>query len=200
MRCLLLCVCMLCGLSYGNEKNVQSGDLVFVHAADSVFDDAIVAATQKKMTNYTHVGIIEVDKHRIYVLEAHPQKGVVRSEWSDFKAENPSYDVMRLKQPQDINTIIRRAKTFLGQPYDDYYGVNNGRMYCSELVYESYLDKQGRHIFEAKPMNFYAPDGSLPKYWQDLFAKLGESVPQGELGTNPNDMSQSSALVMLKKD
>ena len=44
-------------------------------------------------------------------------------------------------------------------------------------------------------MNWLAPDGSLPAYWEELFAGLGMPVPQGVPGTNPQKLSQSARLV-----
>ena len=109
--------------------------------------------------------------------------------------------LMRLKNRSklDINAIIARAKGYLGQPYDYNFLPDNGKMYCTELVWEAFLDENGKRIFEAKPMNFYAADGSLPAYFKELFEeKLKVAVPQGVLGTNPNDMSKSKALFRVK--
>ncbi len=43
-------------------------------------------------------------------------------------------------------------------------------------------------------MNFRAADGSMPPFWNELFAKLGEEIPEGLPGTNPNDMSRDTLL------
>ena len=67
-------------------------------------------------------------------------------------------------------------------------------MYCSELVWESYLAPDGSRLFPARPMNFRATDGSLPRFWAELFAELGEEVPQDIPGTNPNDMAKEAIL------
>lgn len=85
------------------------------------------------------------------------------------------------------------AKTYLGQPYDLYFLPENNMLYCSELVYLSYV-RNGKPLFCAAPMNLKNAQGEYPKYWQDLFARLGQPVPQGELGTNPQDMSRSRRL------
>ena len=89
---------------------------------------------------------------------------------------------------------VERVLAHLGQPYDWYYLPGNGRTYCSELVEESYLYADSTRIFPAKPMRFRAADGTMPQFWTDLFHRLGASVPEGEPGTNPNDMSRFSLL------
>ena len=67
-------------------------------------------------------------------------------------------------------------------------------MYCSELVWESYRRPTGERIFAARPMNFRNEDGTLPRYWTELFERLGEEIPEGVPGTNPNEMARDSAL------
>ena len=44
-------------------------------------------------------------------------------------------------------------------------------------------------------MNFKAPDGTMPPYWEWLFGNLGMEVPQDLPGTNPQNMSVSQCLV-----
>lgn len=67
-------------------------------------------------------------------------------------------------------------------------------MYCSELVYESFLTDDYRHIFTANPMSFRDKDGQIPEFWGRLFSELGEPVPEGVPGTNPNDMAHDTIV------
>ena len=46
-------------------------------------------------------------------------------------------------------------------------------------------------------MNFKGPDGEFPLYWQQLFALIGQAIPQDVPGTNPKEMSRSEALVTV---
>ncbi|MDE5692262.1 MAG: hypothetical protein K2I13_08770, partial [Alistipes sp.] len=106
----------------------------------------------------------------------------------------PVVVAMRLKDTAGLTAAIARARSFIGQPYDYSFRPDNGRMYCSELVWESYLTLTGERIFPARPMNFRAADGSMPAFWIELFEKLGEEIPEGLPGTNPNDMARDSTL------
>jgi hypothetical protein len=72
-------------------------------------------------------------------------------------------------------------------------------MYCSELVYESYLNDKGQHLFDASPMSFRDSEGNLPQFWIDLYGRLGEEVPEGVDGTNPTEMSQSPILIEVAR-
>ena len=202
----IMLLSLFLALSWGEIrlKDLQNGDLIFVGAENSAFSEAISSATKKDEANFTHTGIVELSKQGAFVIEASADRGgVVRTEWQAFlkDAKGRKIALMRLKNRSklDINAIITRAKGYLGQPYDYNFLPNNDKMYCTELVWEAFLDENGKRIFEAKPMNFYAADGSLPAYFKELFEeKLKVAVPQGVLGTNPNDMSKSKVLFRVK--
>lgn len=88
----------------------------------------------------------------------------------------------------------KKAFTFIGQKYDWNFLPDNGKMYCSELVYESFKDAEGHPLFHSAPMNYYDAEGNIPQYWIDLFKKLGTDIPQGIEGTSPQGMSQEESL------
>ena len=71
---------------------------------------------------------------------------------------------------------------------------------CAELVQACYLDADGTPLFESVPMNWLAPDGTLPAYWEQLFEELGMEVPQGVPGTNPQQLSESPLLTFIRLD
>ena len=82
----------------------------------------------------------------------------------------------------------------MGEPYDSLFLPDNGRVYCSELVTESYLDPEGTPLFPLSPMNYRDSDGILPDFWVEWFKRQNANVPEGVLGSNPNDLSQSPLL------
>lgn len=188
---------------YACARELCTGDLVFVGGSTSAFSKAITNTTAVTDTiQFDHVGIIEVDSlGRIFVIEANPAKGVIISDWDDFLLDAPTVDgnplavVYRFTVKISPEDIISRAKAHLGEPYDWWYLPDNGKMYCSELVYESYFDTIGNRLFEAAPMNFRTPDGSIPKFWEELFAKINSPVPEGVAGTNPADMAKNPCLI-----
>ena len=47
-------------------------------------------------------------------------------------------------------------------------------------------------------MNFRDKDGNMPEFWTNLFKEHNEEIPEGVLGTNPNDLSKSMKLVKLE--
>lgn len=107
--------------------------------------------------------------------------------------------VMRIDCDFSVKEAVHRAESMLGLPYDWSYLPDNNKLYCSELIYESYLNPAGDHIFQSRPMNFLSPDGTFPQFWTDLFSTLGEEIPQGTPGTNPNDLAHESCLVEVHR-
>lgn len=182
-----------CCLSGFHAKAQKTGDLLFVRSKDSEMEKAISASTGE----YTHVALVEITNGYTWVIEADRQEGVRRIQFYKWEQEYADqYDVFRFTQPFDTNDVISRAKRFLWEPYDDAFLPDNGKLYCSELIYECFW-KNGEHLFEAKQMNWRDADGNIPDYWIVHFQKLGTPVPEGILGTNPTDMAKSPLLRKL---
>ena len=188
---------------------LRTGDLIFVGIplddaveapADSM-DTAIAASTGVAGgLNLIHVAIAEVKADSVWIIDATLRHGVDRHPLdtflTDFTLKDGSLPVFIVKRAEGVDpeAAVGKAKTFCGQPYDLYFLPDNGAMYCSELVRESFLDAAGRPVFDNEPMNFRAADGSMPPYWEWLFGRLGTPVPQGLPGTNPQGMSASPVL------
>ncbi len=202
MRTLILYIGILAGAACTQQREqLRSGDLLFQVGHESAMSGAIMAATGKsEEVKFTHVGIAVISSRADSVLEATSDGGVRITALSDFLNKSarlngrPVAIAKRLKDTAGIAAAVARARTFLGQPYDYSFRPDNGKLYCSELVWESYLAPDGRRLFPAQPMNFRAADGSMPPFWNELFAKLGEEIPEGLPGTNPNDMSRDTSL------
>ncbi len=190
------------------EFRPQTGDLLFQAGRGGDMTEAIALATgDERDVPYTHVAIAVVEPDGIYALEASGRRGVTMTPLAEFLAGSAAIDgrpvvaVGRLRSPereQIASRAVERAKTFLGQPYDDSFLPGNGKMYCSELVWESF-QADGEPIFEARPMNFRAPDGAMPAYWTGHFEALGEAIPEGVPGTNPDDMSRNVAIRIVHR-
>ena len=176
-------------------ERLRTGDLLFVGSSEGAgsMDEAIVAATG----NLTHVAIIQVDQTGMpWVIDATPKRGVSRYPLDSLVQANPgaAFFVKRLKDTTGVSRYVENALRFVGNSYDLSFLPDNDAFYCSELVRDAYRRPDGSYLFEAAPMNFLAPDGSLPPYWKELFERLEMPVPQGVPGTNPQDMSRSPLL------
>ena len=186
MRSLLYIGILLCGFSCArNAPCLHPGDLLFQVGETSEMTGAITAATGKeRQLNYSHVGIAVRSRGVDSVLEATSDGGVRVTALGDFLARSaridgrPAVTVMRLRDTTGVAAAIERARKFIGQPYDYSFRPDNGKMYCSELVWESYLAPDGSRRFPARPMNFRAADGSLPRFWAELLPDWERRFPR----------------------
>ncbi len=177
-------------------ERLWTGDLLFVGSSEGAgsMDEAIVAATG----NLTHVAIVQVDKAGTpWVIDATPKRGVSRYPLDSLVQANSgaAFFVKRLKDTTGVSHFVENALRYIGDPYDLTFLPDNDAFYCSELVRDAYRRPDGSYLFDAAPMNFLSPDGSLPAYWEELFERLDMPVPQDVPGTNPQDMSLSPLLM-----
>ena len=191
--------------------SLRNGDLVFVGIPleyslekDSM-DAAISASTGKDGLNLIHVAIAEVREDSTWIIDATIRRGVDRHPLdtflTDFTLRDGSLPVFFIGRVQgvDADAAVERAKTYCGRAYDSRFLPGNEDLYCSELVQLSYLNASGEEVFQSEPMNFLAPDGTMPLYWEQIFAILGMDVPQGVPGTNPQRMFEDSKIKKVKK-
>lgn len=207
---------LLCGCaSNTGTDGIQNGDLLFVGLPFDYGDEniagAIADATGSGDTNYIHTAILEVDREgEIWIIDATIKHGVDRHPLDTFLVDFtlpdgslPKLDVMRLADNSNADEYVENSKKFLGEEYDKWFLAGNGKHYCTELVYDSYVH-DGVHVFETVPMNFKNNQGDFPSYWVKLFAAIEAPIPQDEPGTNPQQMRYSPVLeqvnVVISKD
>ncbi len=195
------------------ECRWHDGDLIFVEGVEGAegdeggrMDRAIMESTGKMV----HVGIVEVKEDSVFVIDAAPKTGVSRRSLEQFleaqrdeQGRLPKMKVMRvitendrgddLKDSMLTKAFVEKAKGLCGAKYDFSFLPDNGKYYCSELVYECFA-VDGRPLFEAAPMNFRNAQGEFDLYWVELFERQGMGIPQDTLGTNPETMSHADCL------
>lgn len=205
---------LLFGSDTCNDQGLRTGDLIFVgflpeyDAHDSVeMSSAIVVSTGDGAANYVHVAIVDVGDDGVWIIDASPQRGVDRYPIDTFLMESvlrdgsfPRFQVMRLVDHTNVAEYVEKARGFIGQPYDSCFLPDNNAQYCSELVRNAYMKDASESFFNDAPMNFKSPDGEYSSYWVNWFKKIDRPIPQGVLGTNPNDMSKSQCLTTVDID
>lgn len=119
--------------SGADEKpELQSGDIIF-QTSSSKQSYAIMWASQSL---YSHVGIVEVDGKKQYVLEAISKVSRTPLEKWIARGRLGRYAVYRYDglSPAKQKQIVDTAKSYLGRGYDIYFSSLNQEIYCSELV------------------------------------------------------------------
>ncbi len=170
-------------------QSLQTGDLLF-HVVRQ--ENRITAVTPGEID---HVGIYAGND---MVVEAIPRLGVVTTPLAQVLEREDGYYLRGRVKGIDRQRTIDNACSYLGMPYDSLYLQDNEAVYCSELVLMSYADRQGRTIFSPVPMTFRDSTGYIPRYWQELYARHGMQIPEGQPGSNPGELSQRKQVIIKK--
>lgn len=150
-----------------------------------------------------HVGVYVCLDGRPLVLEAIPERGVCITPLDSFLCRQVSADgrplvvVGRVTGDIDRKCSLERARSFLGCRYDSLFLPDNRDVYCSELVQKSFVHADGTPVFTPIPMTFRDAEGNIPEYWLRFYARHGRSVPEGEPGSNPGDLSRRPNVQMV---
>ncbi|MFB3891682.1 MAG: YiiX/YebB-like N1pC/P60 family cysteine hydrolase [Phycisphaerae bacterium] len=185
---------------------LRPGDLLFQETDGHALGEAIKAVTEGvDGAKFTHVGIVATAGDLSTVVEA-GGKGVKVTPLAAFLARSkddhgrPKVVVGRLKAQfrSAAEPSVKRALALVGTPYNDEFLLDNGKYYCSQLVYECFRDGSGKRLFEVFPMTFRAPGATQPvKAWQDYFDKKGKPIPEGKPGCNPGALSRSANIEII---
>jgi len=137
----LLCTCSHLPAYQDTQQEFQdwhNGDLIFHDSGNRIQTDAIRYATQ---SSFTHVGIIKITRKGPVVIEAIGP--VVETPLRQFikRGRNHEYSVFRIAglSDQKRQQIIREARHYYGRPYDPFFRLDEGNIYCSELPYKIFV-------------------------------------------------------------
>lgn len=171
MRWFLFVIMALMTVSCSNNVEVnalQEGDIVFIESQSSQSPYIKIGT----MSKWTHCGVVVNTPDGMKVLEA--SKTVKLTPFNSFvdRAKNENWCIKRPKQklPEPIS-----YKKYLGQPYDLEFKFDNGKMYCSELVWLIYKE-QGIELCKPRKVSSFALT-RLPKV-KRLMAKRNISMDQ----------------------
>lgn len=128
---LVLLITILSNSCSASPSKFSEGDVIFIESQSS--QSPYIRLVQG--SKWTHCGIIVKTPNGLQVLEA--SKTVRLTPIDTFISRSKSgYTVMC---PEDHISNINYQK-YLGIPYDLEFKFNNGKFYCSELVYEIYKE------------------------------------------------------------
>ena len=191
-----------------DKVSLRQGDLLFQASESSRLANAIEGAGRGyNGYAFSHVGIVNIENGDTTVIEAIPKYGVRIVSLQTFLTQSkkdkngkPLVCIGRLlpKYETVIEQSINRAKILVGKAYDSVFLPNNDAYYCSELVYDCFLDSNQAPIFANYPMSFKDKEtNEFYPAWVDFFDRIGMPIPEGTAGTNPNDMSNSDIIKII---
>ena len=157
MRIVCLIASLFLLLGCNNRKditNLQEGDIVFIESQSSQSPYIKIGT----MSKWTHCGVVVKTPDGMKVLEA--SKTVRLTPFAKFigAAKDDNWCVRRPKQKLSVPISYHK---YLGQPYDLEFKFDNGKMYCSELVWLIYKE-QGIELCKPRKVSSFAMT-RLPK-------------------------------------
>lgn len=181
------------------DTNYHNGDIIF-QSSMSGQSMAIQLATHSV---YSHCGLLFSDNGRWYVYEAvQPVKKTPVEEFIS-RGDNNYFVVKRLAGADSIldaaamKKMRQAVNSHLGKNYDLWFGWNDERIYCSELVWKAYKDATGLEVGAPKPMGEY--DLTHPEVQRIMKQRYGNDIPKDELMISPGSIFESKLLVTVRE-
>lgn len=139
---------MLTGCSKSIDlAEIQEGDIVFIEGQSSQAPYIKLGT----MSRWSHCGVIVQTSKGLQVLEASNTVRLVPVERFVGFAKDGNW---RIKRPEQKLPAKISYKKYLDMPYDLRFKFDNGKMYCSELVWLIYKD-QGIELCEPRKVSSY---------------------------------------------
>lgn len=171
-------------------KDMREGDVIF-QTSQSEQSPLLQIATRSKIT---HCGILVMKNGEPYVLET--LKTLVLTPLDKFIARG--VDGKYWLKRSDKENIKIKYKSYLGKPYDLAFKFDNGKFYCSELIYDIYIKQLGIELCKPKKVGDYLILGTdkLPKI-EKAMKKRG--ITKEQYAVAPVDIFNSEYLNSVKE-
>ena len=170
-------------------EDVREGDVIF-QTSLSQQSPLIKMGTRSTIT---HCGVVVMKDGKPYVLET--QKTLVLTPLKKFIARGKDGKYW-YKRPK-LDNIKIKYSGYLGKPYDLAFKFDNGKFYCSELIYDVYLNQLGVELCKPKTIDDYLILGlhRIPKIKRAI-KKRGITMDQYAIA--PVDVFNSKELKFVK--
>lgn len=171
----------------------QNGDIIF-QTSLSTQSQAIQLATKSV---YSHCGIIYKEDDKYYVFEAIQPVTKTRLDQWIARGKDNNYVVKRLVIAKEglrdwqLKQIKEAGKEMAGKDYDLYFGWNDDKMYCSELVWKLYNDI-GIPLCPTQELKDF--DLTHPIVKEKLRDRYGHNIPLNEKVVSPVAIFNSDLL------
>ena len=188
-------------MGFSQNITLKSGDLLFQSMNCGPLCEAINEVTSGYQGHdFSHLGLVYIKNDSILVIEA-SGSSVKITPYETFKtytAEKMFVGRLKRKYRALIPEAIAFALQQIGVPYDEEYVYNNGKYYCSELLYDAFLHANKKPLFDLFPMTFKSPKTEeYFEVWVDYYKKLNIEIPEGKPGCNPGGISTSDKLKII---
>ena len=177
---------------------MQIGDIIFQSQnEESEFNKAIthsgsLLSSDEIINQISHVGLYIGNN---IVIEATQKHGVIQQPLNNFLATAQYNLVATIYDDSVIKNALMRVKTCLGLPYNHSFREDDEGFYCSELITYAFKYPSGENYFQLYPMNFSdLATGQILPYWSKYYQALNQKIPEGELGSHPQQLLRQKTL------
>lgn len=126
-----------------NLKKLQNGDLILRCGKST---ESYLVHLADNNSEFTHIGIILIEKEQPYVIHAVPHKNKVVQKETFHNFLNPkntsSYAIYRTNcNPKILTKVVNQAQNFYLKKYtfDNDYDLNTDtKLYCTELIQKAF--------------------------------------------------------------
>lgn len=179
------------------DAKLSDGDIIF-QTSKSGQSNAIQLATHSK---YSHCGILFKDSGQWEVYEgAGPVKKTPLNLWIAH-GMGRNYAIKRLDNanarlgPKTIDKMKNIANGFMGKEYDTYFGWDDEKIYCSELVWKIYRRGAGISIGQLQQLKDFDLDNPLVK--KQIQHRYGNKAPMNDTVISPASIYNNPNLKMV---
>ena len=193
--------CLISTLSFAQNVKLKTGDIIFQSMNCGPLCEAINEVTEGYHgKDFSHLGLVLIQNDSIYIIEA-GGKEVKLTHYKTFKTytkEKMYVGRLKPKYRKYIPEAIAFSLKQIGTPYDEEYLYDNGKYYCSELIYHAFLEAYKKPLFQMFPMTFKSPKtNEFFDVWEEYYKNLKMEIPEGKLGCNPGGISTSDKLKII---
>ena len=203
-----ICLCLFLMILYPlvssavDRQSLKNGDIIFQDLDCGPMCDAIEAVTNGyEGLDFSHMGMVYLRNDSVLIIES-IGKGVILTPLDQFLKRTANKHLVARLKPK-YTSLIPQALGYsllcMGMPYDDDFLYDNGKYYCSELIYDAFKHANGgKPFFKLYPMTYKEPGtGNFYPVWENHFKKLQMDIPEGLPGCNPGGLSQSDKIRVL---
>jgi hypothetical protein len=170
-------------------EEVKEGDVIF-QTSQSQQSPLTQIATRSK---FSHCGIIVMKNGKPYVLETLKTLVVTPLDKFIARGEGGKYWLKRSNKEY----VKIEYGSYLGKPYDLAFKFDNGKFYCSELIYDIYKNQLGIELCEPKKVSDYLMIG-IDKLPQIEMAMKKRGITMEQYTVAPVDIFESDYLEDVK--